>query len=118
MYHTQGRFGNTEHLQAIAKHLQINSYNLPLVSAINRLKTAKLEYLHHKKQHSTIRDKHVNSNPERKEELKTLRKREKSKNKWKRCRLAFGKSRMNSISGVENQIEGVSVRTLNQFEIE
>ena len=38
--------------------------------------------------------------------------------KWKRHRLAFVKSRMNSISEVEYQIEGVIVRTSNKFEIE
>ena len=91
---------------------------MPLESAINHLETAKLKYLYHKKQHSTLRDKHVNSNSERKKELKILRKREKSKNKWKRYRLAFGKSRMNSISEVEHNIEGFIVITSNQFEIE
>ena len=118
VYHKQGRFGNTEHLQATAKHLQINSYKMHLASTIVRLKNAKLDYLHHKKQHTTLRDKYVNSSLERKEELKTLRKREKSKNKWKRCRLDFGKSRKNSTSEVEREKEGVIVRMSNKFEME
>ena len=117
MHHKQGQFGNTENLQATVKCLQINYYNLPLASAIDHLKTSKLDYLQHKNHHTMLRDKHVNSNPERKEELKTLRKREKSK-KRKRWRIAFGKSRINSTSEVEHQIEGVIVRKSNQFEIE
>ena len=39
-------------------------------------------------------------------------------NKRKRHSLAFEKSRMNHMPEVEDKIEGVIVRTLNQFEIE
>ena len=65
-----------------------------------------------------ICDKFVNSSPERKEDFKALRKKEKVKVKWRKHNLTFGKSKMNSMSEVEHVIDGVLIRTSNQFEIE
>ena len=116
VHHKQRRFGNTKCLQSTEKYLQIISNNVPLASVIDCLKTENLDYLPHKKQHSVLRDTFINSSPERKEELKTLRKRENLKAKWKKHRLAFSKSKMNSISEIEWEKDGLSIIKSNKFE--
>ena len=65
LHHEQGYFNNTSHFKSTAKYLHITSYNIPLAVAIESLKRAKLDYLRFKKQHSTLRDKSINSIPER-----------------------------------------------------
>ena len=105
LHYKQGRFNNTAHLQSTSKYLHITSYNNPLVLSIGRLKTSKLYYLHFKKH------KFINSAPERKEEIKVLRKRENLKAKWKLHRLDFGKSRMNSMSEIQCAKYGLMTST-------
>ena len=91
---------------------------MSIASAVDYLKTVKYNYLRFKKQHSILYYKFIKLNPERKEDLKALRKKEILKVKWKKCKLAFDKSRMNSTSEVECLKDGLLIRTSNQFEIE
>ena len=112
-HHKQGRFKDTKFIQSNEKQLQMFSCNIPLSSAIDHLKTENHDCLLFRKQHSSLRDKLTNSNPERKEELKALRKKEKLKAKWRKCKLAFGKSRISLIAEVDCLKDGALVRTSN-----
>ena len=65
-----------------------------------------------------LRNKIIKSNPDRKEELKSLRKKENLRAKWIKHKLVFIKYRMNPISEVVYLKYIVLIITSRQFDIE